>query len=105
MDALDVLDLQIAIPERSRVDAVADEWPIPDALANAPHRLKRKPQPVFVAAAPPLGALVVERREKLPGQIAVGDVEFDAVEAGGYRAPGGVLKALQNVFDLVLFEL
>lgn len=34
----------------------------------------------------------------------MGNVKFDAVEAGGDRAPGGILVALQNVLDLVLFE-
>src|ERR1700751_4131570 len=89
VDALDVLDLEIALPEGGRVDAIANERPVADALANSSHRLKRKPQPVLVRAAPAVGALVVEGREELPGQIAVSDVKFDAVEASGDRPPGG----------------
>jgi hypothetical protein len=39
--------------------------------------------------------VVVERRQELPGQVAVGDVKLDAVETGGDGAPRRVLVALQ----------
>ncbi len=105
MDALDVFDLEVALPERGGIDAIAEKRPVADALADPPHCLDRKAQAVLVRPAPAVAAMVVERREELPGQVAVGDVKLDAVEARGDGAPSRILVALQDVFDLVFLEL
>ena len=105
VNALNVLDFQIAFPERRRVDAIAEDGAGADSPANALQAFERKPQPVLVRSAPTVVALIVERRQKLPRQIAVAEVQFDAVQARGDRAPAGFRKALQHVFDLVLLDL
>ena len=105
VDAFDVLDFEIALPERGRIDAISEERPIADPFANPSHRFDREPQTILVRSAPAVLTVIVERREELPGQVAVRDVKFDAVQPGGNGALGGILVALQNVFDLVLFQL
>ena len=86
------------------MNSIAEKRPIADALTDPAHRLDRKPQSVLVRSAPAVGTLVVERREELPRQIAVGDMKLDAVETGRNGAAGGILVALQNIFNLMLFE-
>ena len=65
-DPLDVLELEVARPERGRVDPVAHEGLVADRRADPCHRLDREPQPVLVRPAPAVGAVVVQRREELP---------------------------------------
>ena len=105
MDLLDVLDLEIPFPERGRVDPIAENWPIPDPSADALHGLDREAQAVLVRSAPTILALIVERREELPRQVAVRQVKLDAVDAGRDRTRGGALEALEDMLDLVLLEL
>ena len=105
MNALDVFDLEVALPERRGIDAIAEERAVADPLADPPHRLERKAQAVLIRSAPAVAAVVVERRQELPGQVAVGDVKLDAVETGGDGAPRRVLVALQDVLDLVFLKL
>src|SRR5690606_20107178 len=58
-------------------------------LADGLGDLQQQPDPVVEAAAVAVGAVVDEGRVELVGQVAVGEVEFDDVEAGGFRAAGG----------------
>src|SRR5271156_2997625 len=105
VNALDVLDFQIAFPERRRVYAIAKDGAVADSPANTAQALDRKPQPVLVRSAPPVVPLIVERRQKLPRQIAVAEVQLDAVDPRRDRPPASFRKALQHVFDLVLLNL
>ena len=104
-DALDVLELEIAGPERGGVDAVAEERVVSDRVAHALHRLDREAQAVLVGAAPAVAAVVVERREELPGQVAVRHVVLDAVQAGRHGTARGVGVGDEDLLDLVLLEL
>ncbi len=105
VDAFDVLDFEIALPERGRIDAVSEERPIANPFANPSHCFDREPQAILIRSAPAVRTVIVEGREELPGKVAVRDVKFDAVQPGGNGALGGILVTLQNVFDLVLFQL
>src|SRR5688500_10147051 len=102
MDLFDVLDLEIPFPERGRVDPIAENRPIPDPSADALHGIDREAQAVLIGSAPTVLAMIVERREELPRQIAVRQVKLDAVNAGRNRARGGALEALEDMLDLVL---
>ena len=100
-DLLHLVDLEIARPEGGGVDPVSHERVPADRVADGAHRLDREPEPPFVRAAPPVGALVVERGEELPRQVAVAEVELDPVEARGHRAPGGGGVGVDELEDLL----
>ena len=51
---------------------------------------------------PPVGALVVERRQELPREVAVAQVKLDAVETRRHRAPGGRGVGVDEIDDLLL---
>ena len=104
-DPLDVLELEVARPERRRVDPVAHERLVADRGADPRHRLDRETEPVLVRAAPAVGAVVVQRREELPRQVAVRHVELDAVDARRHGAPCRRLVPAEDLLDLVLLEL
>ena len=104
-DVAHLVDFQIARPERGRVDAVADE---PVVAGGSPHPLQcleGEAQAVLLRAAPAVGPLVVERRDELPGQVAVAQMKLDPVEPRRERADRGAAKGLQQLLDLVLIQL
>ena len=74
MDSLHIIDLEISLPERRRVDAISKDCTIPDPLTDTSQALNRKPQPVLVRSAPAVIAVIVKWRKELPGQIAVREV-------------------------------
>ena len=100
-DLLHLIELEVARPEGGGVDPVAHEGLPADRAADRVHRLDREPQPSFMGAAPPIGALVVERRQELPREVAVAQVELDAVEARGHGAPGGGRVGVDELEDLL----
>ena len=104
-NAAHVVDFEIARPERGRVDAVADELVVAGGGAHPLQCLEGEAQAVLLGAAPAVGALVVERRDELPGQVAVAQMKLDPVEPRRERADRGAAEGLQQFLDLVLVQL
>ena len=100
-----LVDFEIARPEGGRVDAVADEPVVAGGSAHALQRLEGEAQAIFERAAPAVGTLVVERRDELPGQVAVAQVQLDPVEPGREGADSGAPEGLQQLLDLILVQL
>ena len=101
-DLLHLVDLEVPRPEGGGVDPVPHERLPANRAADGVHRLDRKREPRFMGAAPPVGALVVERRQELPGEVAVAQVKLDAVEARCHRAAGGRGVGVDELEDLLL---
>jgi hypothetical protein len=72
---------------------------------SAPHRylrlynFEKKACPVFDSAAVGIGALVATILEKLIWQIVVGGMQFDSVEACGFREFGGFAIVFDQALD------
>ena len=101
-DALDLVELEVAGPERGRVDPVADERLVADRLPDSPERLDRKPQAVLVRATLAVAAPVVERRDELPRQVPVAHVQLHSVEARLDRPRCCRGERVEDLLDLLL---
>ena len=74
MDALYVFDFEVAFPKRSGIDAIAENGATADFSPDTSQAFDRKPQAIFIRAAPAISSLVIERRKELPRQITMGEM-------------------------------
>ena len=94
MHPLYIFDFKVAFPKGGRIDAVSENRAIPNFGANASQALDGKSQSVFIRPAPTIVSPIIERREELPGQIPVCQVQFDPIQPGADRSSRGFRKGL-----------
>ena len=102
-ERLDRIGVRHRVAGEVRRELVADALRAPDV----DHRFgdfERKPRAVLDAAAIGVGAAVGAVAQELVEQVAVGAVQFDAVEAGGLGVLGRGAELRDDAGQLVQFE-
>ncbi len=100
-----VLDVQAALEHVAADHADADDELGPHSVADLLQHLHAETHAVLERAAVLIRPVVLEGRQELVDQIAVGEMDLDAVETGLLGPLGGVRELVLDGVDLMGLEL